>query len=285
MIQFIDRRTGQIREEKVYGRAAIELFYNSTFFYRFLLPAIAKVPFFSKLYGLLQKTRLSRKKINRFIKSYQIDTAEFADPVESYRSFNDFFIRKLKPRTPSSSPAILPADARYLAYQTITETTPFLVKGHTFNLERLGAADYTGGSLIIARLCPVDYHRFHFPIDCTPTTPEEVQGPLYSVSPIALAKNPAILWENKRVVTTLHSDDFGDVLFIEVGATYVGTIIQTFQPGPQSKGAEKGYFEFGGSCLLVLFKPGAITLDSDLVANTQKGLETYGRMGDSLGGK
>ena len=138
--------------------------------------------------------------------------------------------------------------------------------------------------MVMARLAPADYHRFHFPCNCTPSKAHLITGPLYSVNPIALRKNIEYLTENKRMITELKTHLFGTILAIEVGATFVGSIVQTFEPEKHyAKGDEKGYFEFGGSCILLLFEPARIQLDQDLIENTHQGLETLGQMGQSLG--
>ena len=138
--------------------------------------------------------------------------------------------------------------------------------------------------MAIARLCPSDYHRFHFPCDGIPAKPRLINGLLYSVNPIALKKNVSILSENKRMITEIETDHFGTVLYIEIGATSVGSIRQTYTPDLKvKKGDEKGYFEFGGSCIALLFEKGRVTFDADLTANTQKGIETKANFGETLG--
>jgi phosphatidylserine decarboxylase len=291
MIPYIDRRTGAIAVEKVYGGKPLALLYGEGLFskilYYTILPLLAHLPYFSRLYGYLQKKPSSRNKIAPFIRDYGIDSSEF-EPAE-YRSFNDFFIRKLKPSCrpidPRPDVIVMPADGRYLAYQTFDR---FFVKGQEFSLDSFlknsaYARCFSNGSMLIARLCPVDYHRFHFPCDGVADTPRLINGLLYSVNPLALKKRIAILSENKRVVTEIDTELFGTILYVEVGATAVGTIRQTFEPEQRvSKGQEKGYFEFGGSCLVLLFEKGRVQFDADLVKNTQKGYETLARFGESM---
>lgn len=292
-IYYINRMTKKQEQELVYGGKYLDFLYGKSFFSQILRPLICRVPFFSKLYGLLQKDRRSKKKILPFIKNYQIDSSEFLDPVDSYASFNDFFIRKLKasarPITDGNDLAVLPADGRYLAYANILREEGFLVKGKKFSLEKLLrdhklAHKYEQGSMLIARLAPVDYHRFHFPCNCVPSEAKLIPGHLYSVNPIALRKNIEILTENKRMLTSLKTTHFGTILYIEVGATHVGSIHQTFTAEKHyAKGEEKGYFSFGGSCLILLFEPFRIEFDPDLLEATHKGLEVLGQMGQSLG--
>ena len=296
-IRYIDRRSKKEMIEKVYGRLFIDLFYGNswigTLFFHSLLPLIARCSFFSHLYGKLQKRKASKRKIAPFIKRFEVDTSEFQESPESFNSFNDFFIRKLKdccrPIAPGHDVAVLPADGRYLVFPDLQKVDGFVVKAKRFTLEQLLedrslAKRYEAGSMVIARLCPVDYHRFHFPCSCTPGAPKLINGPLYSVNPIALKRNICFLSQNKRVITELDTKYFGRVLFIEVGATYVGSIRQTFTPSEHyAKGDEKGFFEFGGSSLLLVFEPRTIEFDQDLIDASKRKIEVLGLMGQSLG--
>ncbi|MBS0626687.1 MAG: phosphatidylserine decarboxylase [Verrucomicrobia bacterium] len=293
----LDRLSKKKIKEKVYGQSFLKTFYGdgkkAEFLYKYCLPFLVCYPLFSKIYGLIQKSFISKYKVEPFIKEFGVDPKDFLLPVEKFNSFNDFFIRKLKPEarpiSAKQGEAILPADARYLVYPNIEEADGFVVKGKKFKLEELLgdktlAASYQKGSMVIARLCPTDYHRFHFPCDCTPSNPLPIEGPLYSVNPLALRKRIEILAQNKRQLTTLQTKDFGRVLFIEVGATCVGSIHQTFVPDkPCEIGQEKGYFSFGGSSLVLLFEPGSITFDQDLIDASKDKVEILGLMGQTLG--
>jgi phosphatidylserine decarboxylase len=136
----------------------------------------------------------------------------------------------------------------------------------------------------MSRLCPVDYHRFHFPVGGVPEKPRIINGPLFSVSPIALRQNIRILSENKRALSIIRSPEFGEVLMLEIGATNVGSIEYTYLPGqPVQKGAEKGFFKFGGSSMITLFEPGKLRLATDLTENSRQQRELYARMGDRIG--
>lgn len=292
-LYIIDRETKQKIEEKVPYKSSLIFLYGNNPLALLIRPLLAKLPFFSRLFGYLQRRPISAKHIVPFIEKYGIDATEFRDPVDSYKSFNDFFTRKLKSSartiTNGNDVAILPADGRYLAFQDINHEQGIFIKGKKFSLEKLLgdkklAHKYAQGSMVIARLAPVDYHRFHFPCNCVPSAPKQINGPLYSVNPIALKRNINILTENKRVITRLKTEHFGTMLFIEVGATYVGTIIQTYEPEKHyAKGDEKGYFAFGGSSLILLFEPFRIQIDQDLIANSHQGFETLGRLGQTLG--
>lgn len=290
MITYIDRLTGKKMQEKVYGEKALKYLYSGSQTARLLTAAVSRSPLISSLYGWLQNLPSSKKKVAPFIRDFEVDPSEFLDPIDSFKSFNDFFIRKLKSqaRPISSAPFVAPADARYLGFQTLTEET-VTVKGQTFNLEALFqnkalASKYRGGSLIMARLCPSDYHRFHFPADCTPGEAQLINGFLYSVNPIAINQKLSIFWENKRKLTLLETKDLGQIAYFEVGATNVGSIHETYTPHiATAKGAEKGYFSFGGSSLLIFLEPGALRLSQDLLDATQEGYELKCLMGQSFG--
>ncbi|MCH9608574.1 MAG: Phosphatidylserine decarboxylase proenzyme 2 [Chlamydiales bacterium] len=290
-MHYIDRKTGEKQVEKVYYEGLLRFFYGENRAGQKLAKIFSSYPFFSKFFGFLQTRPFSKRKIAPFIEKYQIDSSEFQKPPETFSSFNDFFTRTLKKeaRPIDKSDAVIPADGRFLFYQDITACDGFVVKGEKFSLATLLGSQtlakrYEGGSMVIGRLNPTDYHRFHFPCDNHPSDPRLINGWLYSVNPIALKQNLNRFINNKRSLTTLESEHFGPVLFIEIGATNVGSIHQTFTPRKQyKKGEEKGYFSFGGSALVLLFEKNNIVFDQDLVFNSSKHTETLCLMGQSLG--
>ena len=169
---------------------------------------------------------------------------------------------------------MFPAAGRPWVFADITAETSVFVKGQSFELARcVGDTGlvkrYEGGSMLLSRLCPVDYHRFHFPCPGQAGIPRFINGWLYSVNPIALITRPSILWENKRVVTPIESPLLGQVQFVEIGATMVGSIRQTYMPGETvAKSEEKGYFAFGGPSVAVLFEQGRVKSDPYLHEST-----------------
>jgi phosphatidylserine decarboxylase len=290
-IRYYNRHTGQTETEQVYGEGFLRWTYGHP------LGALArwtfvKRPFFSAWYGRRMDQSGSAAKIAPFIERYGLDPAEFADPPDSFRSFNDFFYRKLKPASrpvaPDENAVVFPADGRHLGFAKASEITRVFVKSQRFDLASLlgdtSLADhYRDGTLVLSRLCPVDYHRFHFPAPGTPDAARTINGPLFSVSPIALRKHLCYLWTNRRVITRLVTPNLGTVILIEIGATCVGGIHQTYPPGqPVIKGAEKGYFSFGGSSTITLFEPGRVILESDLATQSAQGVELYARVGTRM---
>lgn len=291
-IRYFHRTKQVVETEQVYGEKWVRWTYESKSG-NLLLHALAKRHIASWYYGWRMSRPVSANKVLPFILEYNLNVDEFAKNQFAFKTFNDFFYRALKPGArplaPGDKVAVLPADGRHLAFQNVDAAQGFYAKGQRFDLASfLGdpalAAEFAGGSLLISRLCPVDYHRFHFPVGGTAGEARLINGFLYSVSPIALRRRLAYLWENKRMVTLVDSPVFGKVAVCEIGATMVGSIVQTYLPGENvKKGAEKGLFKFGGSCVVTIFQPGRIKFDEDLVKHSAAGLEVYARMGESLG--
>ncbi len=292
-IYYIDRNTGQIMEEIVAGDVFLQWLYETKTGYFFLL-SLVKRKLFSYLYGKMQDTKLSSRKTKRFIDDFKINMDEALIEVPSlYCTFNDFFTRKLKAesRPLALEPDVLisPADGRVSAWENIDSDKLLQVKGSEYNLTELLqnpklALEYSKGTCIVIRLCPADYHRFHFPDQGLPSESLRINGHYYSVNPRALRKIPKLYCENKRDLTIFYSANFGKILLIEVGATCVGSIVQTYLPQqPVEKGAEKGYFKFGGSTVILFFKRNTVKIDKDLLVNTAEGIETKVVMGEKIG--
>jgi phosphatidylserine decarboxylase len=293
-IRYYNRSTQSFETEQVYGEGFLRWTYGSPLG-AIALHAFVKRPFFSAWYGWRMNNSKSAARITPFIQRYSVDATEFADPPESFASFNEFFYRKLKPAArpvePDPSRITFPADGRHLGFQRASSIDSVFVKGQKFDLTALLgdatlAKRFADGALVLSRLCPVDYHRYHFPCAGIPSATHTIQGPLFSVSPIALREKLSYLWTNKRSITQLETPDLGTVLLLEIGATCVGEIHQTFKPGTAvEKGAEKGYFAFGGSSTITIFEPGAVKLDADLLEHSSNQTELYARMGEAMARK
>ncbi|MBL9131158.1 MAG: phosphatidylserine decarboxylase [Verrucomicrobiaceae bacterium] len=289
LIEFHNRITGRLETEQVYGEGFLRFVYENPLG---VLPlhALVKRRFFSAWYGRRMDSPASKARVRPFIEKYGTDVSELADAPESFRTFNEFFYRKLRPSArpiaPGADEIVFPADGRHLVLADIAARDDFFIKGVRFDLatllrdEKL-ASRFAHGSMLISRLCPVDYHRLHFPCAGIPGAARVIHGPLYSVSPIALRRRPSILWENQREMTVLRTESLGDVLLLEIGATCVGSIVQTFTPDAAvEKGDEKSYFRFGGSSFITIFEPGRVRFADDLTKHSAEGREVYAKMGD-----
>lgn len=292
MIEYVNRQTGKIEVEKVPGERGLNWVYQTSIGTG-VLELLVKKKLFSYLYGKIQDSKFSKRKIRNFINEYNIEEREFEKNVDDFTSFNDFFMRRLSRDArrieETSDELVSSADGKILAYQNIKGTNIFQVKGVEYNLNQLLLDDelvrkYEMGTCVIIRLCPADYHRFHFPDSGVAEETVKVKGSYYSVNPIALKQIIGLYCRNKREITMFHSDNFGDICLIEVGATCVGSIIQTFKPFNRvNKGEEKGYFKFGGSTVMMLLEKDIALIDQDIIDNTLNGLETTVKFGMKIG--
>ena len=292
-IQYFHRGKKIVETEQIYGEGWLRWTYGSPLG-RLVLWLVVRRALVSRYYGWKMNQRTSANQILPFIVDYNLDVDEFAKSTFTFKTFNEFFSRALKPGVrpiaPGERVAVLPADGRHLAFQNVDAADGFYAKGQRFDLAAfLGdttlAAEFAGGAMLISRLCPVDYHRFHFPVAGMPGEPRLINGWLYSVNPIALRRSLSYLWENKRMVTLIDAPAFGRVAMVEIGATMAGSIVPTFVAGrPVAKGDEKGLFQFGGSCVVTLFRKDCIRLDPDLLEQSAQQREVYARVGERLGG-
>lgn len=289
-IKFINRTTNTIEIEHPPGRKLLDFLYHNPFGKKVVLP-VAKQKFITSLYGKMMDSPSSTNKIKPFIDSLQIDMAESAKQMGEFKSFNDFFYRELKPGArPIQNGLVSPGDGRILAFENVSEVQHFFVKGKEFTLPHFLKNDvlaekFSSASMVILRLAPNDYHRYHFPYAGIASKSEKIEGVYYSVSPISLKeKFTEVFTENKREMCRISTANKGEILILPVGATMVGSILSTYTAGAKvEKGQEMGYFAFGGSTIVLLFDSKAFKLDADLVQNTKRNLETYVRMGEQIG--
>ncbi len=287
-IQYFERESGQLKTEKVAGEKwLVWLYYNPIG--EATLWALANRKLVSSIYGNMMDRTSSAKKIKPFIEDFDIDMSVAQE--QEFKNFNDFFTRKLKdgarPVDTCSNIVVSPADGKILAYSDISNSD-FIIKGYRFNISSFLdnpdlAQKYHDGALLIIRLAPVDYHRFHFPVSGDLSPNKKINGVYYSVNPFALRKKAEIFCLNKREYAIISNPLFGDVIMVEVGATMVGSIEQTFKGSSANKGEEKGYFKFGGSTVVLLFEKNKIHIDENLLVNTAKGYETSVKMGERIG--
>ena len=296
-ILFWHRAHKKMETEQVYGDWFIRLLYqNETGKKTNRLFANA---LFSKAYGAMQDTPMSHRKVRPFIDKFGIDISEYEggtraamDVRNSYATFNEFFIRKFKFGKRSfvnqAHRMTAFAEARYTGHASITNETTFPVKGKYLTAEGLlGNADiarpFHEGPLMIARLCPVDYHRYHYPDSGKVLDHYPVKGRYDSVNPLALRLKPEIFIENERHVSLLQTEHFGKIAYIEVGAICVGKIVQSHRWNkPFMRGEEKGYFLFGGSTVVILGEKGAWRPSDDILEKSKQNIETYVQLGDEV---
>lgn len=240
----------------------------------------------------------SAKDIPKFINFFkdQVNLSEMKYPLDHFKTFNEFFIRELKPGVrpiacmDRDDVAVCAADSRLMAFKTVEESTRFWIKGRKFSIEGLlgntiSSSPFIDGTLVIFRLAPQDYHRFHLPVSGAVEQFVDIPGSLYTVNPIAVnSKYCNVFTENKRTVAIISTADFEKVAFVAIGATMVGSITFTKEEGDYvKKGDEFGYFSFGGSTVICIFEKDVIKLDEDILENSARSLETLVRVGMRLG--
>jgi len=291
----IDRATRERVREAVLGDRLLRLAYASPF--AGLCQAILfRNSLCSRCLGWYAGSSFSRRRIAATIAQLSIDMADYVVPEGGYTSFNDFFTRRLKPgRRPfAAAPdrVCSPADCRMLVLPEGSGHPCLTVKGMLMTpAELLGsgatairyAPRLAGGTAVVARLCPADYHRFHFPFTGDVLDSWTIPGRYDSVNPLALAAGARPFTRNKRGITMLQNSPFGVVAFIEVGAFGVGAIQQTHQGPHFARMEEKGYFSFGGSTIVLLFEPGRFAPDPDLIDHSANGCETLVKAGERIG--
>ena len=245
-------------------------------------------PALSRLAGKFLSTKASRVFIKPFIQNNHIDMSQF-EPVE-YGSYNDFFSRRIRPeaRPIDMDPRhlISPADSKLTALP-ITETGRFTLKHTQYTVGSLLknpalAAEFVGGWALIFRLTVDDYHRYCYAFDGEKGENVVIPGKLHTVNPIANDFFP-IYKENAREYTILRTWEFGEVIAMEVGALLVGKIVNHQVPASVKRGQEKGYFQFGGSTVVLLLKRNTAILDDDILENSQNGIETVVKFGEKIG--
>lgn len=291
-IRVWNRREKREEIEQVYGDSLIRWVYGSRVG-RALAENFLSFKFPSLFYGCYQSSRLSSSKIEPFIRRFNIPMEEFESGP--FASFNGFFVRKFRDgvRQFVATPRLLPAfaEGRYAAFERVKIEDVFPVKGKALSAREIlggeeSAKEFLGGPMLIARLCPTDYHRFHFPDSGRVLSQKRLPGRLHSVNPLALAFKDDIFSTNERQVSILETESFGRLAYVEVGALCVGKIIQTHPAHqPFLRGDEKGYFLFGASTVIVLGQPGIWRPDRDLLEQTARKRESLVRLGEGVAEK
>ena len=251
-------------------------FLYTNIFGRMLLKPLIQ-PQVSKLAGRYLSSAHSKWLISKFIDEINMDIYEECD----YSSFNDFFTRKIKPDcrpVPEDLDVLIsPCDCLATVYP-IQENTTFSIKNTEYTLRSLLrsprlAKRFRGGYAYVLRLTVEDYHRYLYSVSGKQSKNYHIDGTYHTVNPIANDYLP-IYKENTREYTVIHSKEFGDVLQMEVGALLVGKISNHKQSTVVTRGEEKGFFEYGGSTIVVLTQKGRVTPRSDLLTNSKNGYET-----------
>lgn len=279
-------RDGRIREEVSAQDRVLAGLYGHALGRILLRPLVT--PAVSKLGGRFLDSCLSRIFIGRFVRSHGINMAEYRP--KKYRSYNDFFTRRILPeaRRVERAPEVLvsPCDGRLSVYK-IEDDSSFFIKHTPYTTESLLrdpelASAYAGGYLWVFRLCVENYHRYIYADGGRVTGRARIPGVLHTVNPVANDQFP-IYKENTREYCVLDSDNFGEMIQMEVGALLVGKIENHDRGSLVRRGWEKGKFAFGGSTIILMTRPEAVTPDRDILEHSGRGIETLVRLGEGVG--
>ena len=281
-MKIYDRKTKTYEDIVQYGAGKLDFLYNNPVGRIFL--GIAVSPFVSNVYASKNAKKSSVKKIPAFIKEHNIDMSDFED--REYKSFTDFFTRKIRygkrPVDMTPGALISPADSKLLVYE-IEKDTSMRIKGRTYTVDEIladaeNAKEFAGGYALVFRLTVDDYHRFCYPDKGCLISKRFIKGKLHTVSPVS--KNHKIYMENTRLVNLLKTEKFGTIAYIEVGAMLIGRIVDN-GTDVFEKGQEKGYFEPGGSTVIIMVRN--VEIDKDIMEQSASGIETKVRYGERIG--
>ena len=246
-------------------------------------------PRISKVFAKYMSSKYSKVIIPWFIKKNGINMDRFIIPKGGYKSFNDFFTRKLKvvPYIDDKAQLISPCDG-YLTVKDIDDDSVFEIKHSRYDLRRLLKSkklskEFKGGTALIFRLTPCHYHRYDFCADGKIEAFRKIKGVLHCVRPIAVGKLN-VFSQNSREYIVMKCDDNRKVIQMEVGAMLVGKIANSKNSEPSSvvkKGEEKGFFEYGGSTIIVLLNE-KVKVNRDILAREKVGNEIPVMIGESL---
>lgn len=279
-------RNGKLFEADNVQDKFLKNLYGSTFGRILLKPLVT--PVVSNIAGAFLSTKASCILIKPFIRSNNIDMSQYEDV--KYNSYNEFFSRKIRTgaRPVDSKPThfISPADSK-LTVLPISENRRFTLKHTEYSVSSLLqnkelAREYCGGYAFIFRLTVDDYHRYGYVDDGVKEGNVHIPGKFHTVNPIANDYFP-IYKENTREYSILHSKHFGDIVMMEVGALLVGKIVNLHETAEVKKGQEKGYFQFGGSTVVLLTKADKVKVDEDILENSRDGIETVVKFGEKIG--
>jgi len=270
---YYDLKKDALIEEKTNN--SLKFIYN-TILGRTILK-LATTKFVANFYALIMNSKISKSKIKRFIKKNNIHMDDYIK--KEYNSFNDFFIRDIKPEKRKIEDGFVSVCDSKLTIYKIDENSNFRIKNSIYTVEELIGEKREYKYALIFRLCVDDYHHYIFPDDGKVEKTKYINGVLHTVQPIALKKYK-VFHENAREVTFLNCDNLGDICYIEVGALIIGKIVNS-EKKEFKKGEEKGHFEFGGSTVIMLINKD-ISFNPKILDNSKNDIETIVKMGQCI---
>ncbi len=241
--------------------------------------------------GRFLSTSLSKPLIDYYIKKHDIDMSDIDIPQDGFASFNDFFTRKKKNFNVDNSNGrmISPSDG-FLTCIPIREEVVFDIKHTKFFLKDLLknndlAAKFKDGIALVYRLTPANYHRYCYVADGRIVSHRRINGELHCVRPVATSTIPVFV-QNSREYQVIDTEMFGTIVQMEIGALMVGKISNNRKYIDNSvvwAGDEKGYFEFGGSTIVILLQKDAVEFSDSIKKKIASKEEFAVKIGECIG--
>lgn len=254
---------------------------------RLLLKLLVQ-PAVSKAAGCYLSSGASKWLVPYYIWRHKIDMRDIDVPSGGFSSFNDFFTRKRKRNCfdITDGHLISPCDG-FLSLVRIRKNAVFYLKNVCYTLEDLLkdrelAGKFRGGTALIFRLTPADYHRYCHVASGKILLHRKIPGKLHCVRPIALRTVP-VFARNSREYHILQTGSFGTIVQMEIGALLVGKIKNEnslWESAYVLRGEEKGYFEFGGSTIVILLQKNTVSLNENLCKKQNNDGEIPVHMGE-----
>ena len=296
--QYIERETGAVRTERLFGDRLIKLLYNEArenapIFFRLCTSArmsnfLALINFDAPFAGGLGGNR-------RFLDECGLDLAECLQPAEFFTTPRKVFERQIRywdcrPMAHECNAVVSPADSRVLV-GSFRENSLLFLKGKFFAFEEFLGIDkgewldaFADGDFAVFRLTPDKYHYNHTPVAGRVADIYEIPGDYHSCNPGAVVQAVTPYSKNKRVVTIIDTDVAGGsgvglVAMVEVVALMIGEIVQSYSrknyddpealaPGMfLDRGLPKSLYRPGSSTDVLLFQKGRVAFAPDLVRN------------------
>lgn len=285
MIKVYDRKKQEYYEEKEFGKDLLEFLYENPFG-RIILKTFIVNKYYSKIKGKKERSPKSKKRIEPFIRDYNIDMSKYEE--KEYNSFDDFFTRKMKDEklniAKEKELLISPCDGKLQVY-AINENTQVKIKGVTYAIcdlikDESLSKEYKDGLCLVYRLSVDDYHRYCYVDNGKKIGNKIIKGKLHTVRPIA--NRYKVFRENQREYEILEYDNLGKTVHMEVGALQIGKI-NNFKLDKFNKGMEKGYFSYGASTIVLLIKKDKVEIDDDILKINNKDNEVKVHYGEKIG--
>lgn len=263
------------------------------FFYDTLIGRIILKPFISKRFNNLMakymNSKYSLKRVDKFIDKNDINVYEYSK--QKYTSYNDFFIRKVaqgkRPINAHKNVFISPCDSKLTVYK-INDDLTLKIKDSYYSVDTLVDKEimneYKDGYALVFRLSTDNYHRYCYIDSGSKGKNIHIDGVFHTVQPLAL-KHYNFYKTNTREYTVLNTNNFDKVIEVEIGAMGIGKIVNNHEEYNFKKGEEKGYFEFGGSTIVLLIKKDMVIIDEDIYNNSLENIETNVKYGEKIGSK